>query len=820
MLFVILLFLKILLFMNITNVQYNKFWVFGISALFILFIYSIIYFGKWKKKDRKGLIVYFILSSILLIDVVHFGYFNTLPSVKMLSQVGQVAAVKDSVKFLLTFENLLMLIDLPILIGHFVWKKRKGDLDSDPIYNVDTRKTRKLYFLVPLSLALVIGLSLGYLFKADKYMSVANQELFLFHARDIKQAFSGDMIEATDIDSMKTVIEDAQERARLKEGKHTGLAKGKNLIVLQVEALQEFAVGLDYDGQEITPNLNKLVADKGTIYFDNYYQLTGRGNTSDAEFISNNSLHPSMNEPSYTEYENNSFYGLPWLLRDNGYRAWAFHGFERDFWNRDRAYKNQGFERFVAQDDFDLNEIIGFGITDREFYKQSMDYLKELDQLDDNPFYAFMVSLTSHNPFKMPKAYHHIELRPEHKDTILGDYLQSIHYADRTIGEFLDMLKEDGLYEDTAIAIYGDHFAINSMDDDTKELMTDFLGYPYEVDEMMRIPLIIHVPGEEIKETVTRVGSQLDFYPTIANIMGYDNEKGLVFGRDLLNYEGENIVSPQTLMLKGSFIKDEEVFVMSRDGLFENSRAYELRSKKDIEDLSQYRTEYDEVIREINACDYFLKFDMFKPLLEGKDLASILSSVGDAERRSNIGEEIVSVEPSFEALDEKVAEGKKYLRTNLHLDTSGKEEEWARFGDSSFLELADWLRDNPDVHLMLYAEKPEQVGRVFDNVTKFSEDVIDQLTVEIYDIAHYVGVSKKGIEVFLDIRGKDSLSDDDLEDIIQRFDLDYVGMDEERAKSGSPEFLNDLGVFSYVYDLDGEIPKKYLKKKGVEGFVN
>ncbi len=97
-----------------------------------------------------------------------------------------------------------------------------------------------------------------------------------------------------------------------------------------------------------------------------------------------------MEDPTYTQYEQNTFYGLPWILRDRGgYTSWVFHGYEKEFWNRERAYKNQGFQRFLSEEDFDIVESIGFGITDEEFFKQSMDYLKELDNIDDNPFHAF-----------------------------------------------------------------------------------------------------------------------------------------------------------------------------------------------------------------------------------------------------------------------------------------------------------------------------------------------------------------------------------------------------------------------------------------------
>src|SRR5699024_2322036 len=105
-----------------------------------------------------------------------------------------------------------------------------------------------------------------------------------------------------------------------------------------VEALQNFVVDHFYDGQEITPNINKLLKEEGSLYFSNYYQLTGMGNTSDSEFVTQNSLYPSLKESSYVLHEDKTFYGLPWILRDEGYTSWVFHGYKPEFWNRDKAY--------------------------------------------------------------------------------------------------------------------------------------------------------------------------------------------------------------------------------------------------------------------------------------------------------------------------------------------------------------------------------------------------------------------------------------------------------------------------------------------------
>ena len=171
-------------------------------------------------------------------------------------------------------------------------------------------------------------------------------------------------------------------------------------------------------------------------------------------------------------------------------------------------------------------------------------------------------------------------------------------------------MKREGLYEESVLVIYGDHFAINSLNENDQKLMTQYLGYPYDLDEMLKVPLIIHIPGLEANETITRVGSMLDFLPTILNIMGYENQKGIMFGVDLINYEGENFVAPQTYALKGSIITDEILLEMSRDGVFENSRVYNIKTRELLNPLD-FIEEHQMVIEEINKSNYILKTDFF-----------------------------------------------------------------------------------------------------------------------------------------------------------------------------------------------------------------
>ena len=602
----ILLTLKTLIFMYNTEVVSHQIAIFLVSFLTILFVFLSIDLSNLRKKHWLAFSFYALVSIIMFIDVVYYGYFSALPSVSLLRQVDQITAVGDSIRELLNIKRIVFVLDLP-LVYLYIFKSRKK-----------YRKHRGyLRIGLPLCILVILLGLIGFLNKRDLFVPVANQEFFIYHAMDIRHyAFGKEDIEILEALSEED-LKELKERSKLIQGKYTGLGQGKNLIVIQVEALQNFVLNHFYDGQEITPNLNRLLKEKGTLYFNNYYQLLGRGNTSDAEFVSNNSLHPSMDEPTYIQYEENTFYGLPWILREQGYTAWVFHGYEKEFWNRDRAYVNQGFQRFVSEENYKFTEdqTIGFGIIDEIFYHQTLDYIRELDSVDDNPFYAFIISLTSHTPFEMPKTFQYLDLRKEHEGTILGNYLQAIHYADKALGDFIEGLKREGYYDNSVIAIYGDHFAISSLDADKKEIMTNYLGYEYDLDEMLKVPLIIHIPDLETNETIDRIGSQIDFLPTILNIMGYENEKGIMFGRDLINYRGKNFVAPQTYAIKGSVITDEIFLEMSRDGVYENSRVYNIKTRKLLKP-EDYRHLHERAIEEINKSDFILKKDYLKKLIK------------------------------------------------------------------------------------------------------------------------------------------------------------------------------------------------------------
>ncbi|WP_353097215.1 sulfatase-like hydrolase/transferase [Tissierella praeacuta] len=815
----ILFILKTILFMNITNIEFNRILILIITSMITIGFISLIKQTRLKYKSTIIILFYGLISFIMFVDAVYYSQFHALPSIAMLGQAKQLTAVGDNIKSLVNIKNLLMILDIPILIFLSLYSKKINIKNKREISPIGTH-----IILTIMAFAIIYGNTIG------QIQALMAQELYFFHISDIAKNINK---KQKNIDFTIKDLEEIKNRTDLKDGKLTGIGKDKNLIVLQVEALQNFVINLNYNNQEITPNLNKLIKDKSSLYYNKYYQLIGRGNTSDAEFVSHNSLHPSLEEPSYIQYESNRFYGIPWLLRDNGYTVWAMHGYKKEFWNREKAYVNQGFQRFISEEDYDFDEIIGFGIRDEDFFKQNIGYLKELDSVDDNPFYAFIITLTSHSPFNIPQEYRMLKIKPEHEGTILGDYLQSIHYVDKEIGKFIEELKKEGLYDDTVIAVYGDHFAIQSGEKETDNMMTELLGYKYDYDTMMNIPLIIHVPGQDINETISTVGSPMDFYPTILNIMGYKNEKGLMMGKDLTNCKEENYVFPQTYLLKGSFIGKDEMFVMARDGLFDHSKVYDLNTRDEI-DKTRFRSMYDTIIKEINKSDFILKKDLLKyyidnngeidlsiltepNILKKKKIASFYyNSLEELDRAYDKGYRVLAVDIEL-TVDDGIILLKDWYwyYNNLFENPKDKRLTLKEFKELNMKEnktqmtiedLIQWMEKHKDVYVILRHGEAE--NEVFVKAFKNYPVLIDRCIVEIKNFRQYLTVTYRGFNKVILNPIKENYTDEEILDFVTMHPHVGVILNKERAKTDLTKILKEKGLPVYVDNGENILHKK------------
>jgi lipoteichoic acid synthase len=338
----------------------------------------------------------------------------------------------------------------------------------------------------------------------------------------------------------------------------TGQYAGKNVILIQVEALQGLIIGKKYRGKEITPNLNALI--RKSWYFPNTFSEVGSGNTVDAEFTVNTSLYAPTYAPASLTYADYELPGLPRLLRAKGYDAVTLHQNDVRFWNRIDLYPALGFRRWWDRAYFGLRDKM-WHASDQVLFRMGMQPLKS-EAATRKPFYSMFITESSHIPFKaIPPKRYALKVSAADAKTLSGRYIGSESYTDLAIGQFITALQKNGLWNKSIVIIYGDHSAM--LDSGTKadsRVANNLLGRPYSDIDRQRIPLIIHLPGQKTAKVSRAPVGQVDIMPTIADLVGLDISKVPHMGRSAF-VSAPAFVPTRAYEAPGSFIDDSVLFI-------------------------------------------------------------------------------------------------------------------------------------------------------------------------------------------------------------------------------------------------------------------
>ncbi|AWB46783.1 sulfatase [Paenibacillus sp. CAA11] len=520
---------------------------------FIWIIFCLIEWFASKRKMAYYLAVNLLLTGIFFAAIMYYKYYGVIVDYRALQQVNQVTAVKNSVFSLLDPYYLLIFLDI-LVIGFLVIRGRK----TPRVTELNKRRVRSsvVSTVFVLSLALCIfniwpnRASMNEIKKAES-MGILNYEAYTILSNKKEELVDMSKITQPAIDKLKGTTEPVAP-------KYQGVAKGKNLIILQLESFQNFLINLKIDGQEITPNMNKLVSQ--SLYFDHFYQMVGQGNTSDAEFVVNTSFYIPPNEAATQNYPDKQLPSLPRLMQENGYDTATFHTNVVNFWNRGELYKALGWNRYYDQEFYGKEDMVFFGPSDEVLYKKTMPELQKMQQ-SGKPFYAQIISMSSHHPFTIPHEKDKITLPERYQDTMVGDYLRAQNYADYCLGLFIEDLKAKGLYDNSVIVLYGDHQGLPkySLDKDEKALMEEIYGRTYGNIDMINIPLVISVPGQQPAK-FNQVGGEVDIMPTVANLLGISLQNHIHFGQDILNQD-YNLLPQRYYLPSGSFLNDKALFM-------------------------------------------------------------------------------------------------------------------------------------------------------------------------------------------------------------------------------------------------------------------
>lgn len=520
-----------------------------IHLSFITIFVSIAYLFKGKVQAFALILINFLISFLMLCDLVYYRCFQSFLSMYILSASKNLDGTGSSISSMLRPIDSIFFVDIIILL--FITFRMKN------FYKTAKRKLIAFFILFAVGIAIPSYYHYRYDVLEDgangRYfytyfspvLNISNMSPIGYHVHDISSYIANSRrLVLTEKDTKQITDWYKNKKEDLPDNQYKAMLKGKNLIIVQVESLEQFVINQKMDNQEITPNLNKLM--KNSLYFSQVHEQVSGGNSSDADLMVNTSAHPVRSGATFFRYPDNSYNSLPMLMKKLGYYTSAFHPDGGGYWNWMPALQSMGFDKCTDTTGFKVDETIGYGLSDESFLRQLKDKIIQ----QPKPFYSFFVTLTSHMPFGMPEKTKELQLSDNIGKTVLGDYFQAVHYTDKHLGKFIEGLDQAGLLDNTVLVIYGDHTGVHKYYSDKLKTIEPRENWWYE--NNMTVPLIIYSKGIEGKEIKT-IGGQVDIMPTVSYLMGVEEKDYIntAMGRNLLKTNRNS-----TILSNGVFIGD------------------------------------------------------------------------------------------------------------------------------------------------------------------------------------------------------------------------------------------------------------------------
>ena len=410
--------------------------------------------GHWRARVLGALLV--ALSGVVLADVIYWRFFDALMPVAASQSAGLAFEVTKSVVAFLERRDLLVVAFLLGGLPLFFWPKSK--LTSWKW----TLAPRAALFAVAALVAIPSYNDVAAWMAHRKSWKVfgwdapvAEVGVVQAHVRDVartwreakfRETFDADKIASMrSLNALHHVSQDTAKRDPM-----FGVAKGMNVLVIQVEALQHWVIDQDLEGRSISPTFN-AAAHEG-LYFDHIWDVTGGSSTSDCEYAALNSQYPLAQGAVAFRRPANKFMAFPSVLRESGYATISGHANRPRMWNRGIVHPAWGFETSWWKDDFTLQPKYGWGLADHAFMKQ---IATKLATTTKRPFLGYFLTLTSHHPYTyLPSRERVFKKR---LGSHIEEYASSMRYVDKSFKVLLEALERDRLLENTLIVVYGDH---------------------------------------------------------------------------------------------------------------------------------------------------------------------------------------------------------------------------------------------------------------------------------------------------------------------------------------------------------------------------
>ena len=498
------------------------------TLFFLIIVVSAICILPNRARIVTGLMVSFFISLLLFSDNIYYTFSNNFLSVAQITNLQYGDEIASTLPMLLEWKQIWYFADIIILLILIATKVLK--IEKKPKKTLKQKGMKigaGVIGVICCSILMIQYVEKGNQLSYNKDMQIREATIYGYHIYDIQNAIN---IKASTAYKTKEQMEEAYQTLKQQyDSKYyqipddlKGVLVGKNVIVLQLESVQEFVLHQEINGEEITPNLNRFLEDN--VEFSNMF-MQSYSTTADSEHSTITSLYPMENGMAFSKYYTNQYDDLFKMFHENGYYTSYMHGNYPYFWNRGNVYGRMEVDELDLKEQFeDLSENINGDLSDELLYRQAVQKLKTQEQ----PFISYIVSASSHTPYILEGLQDRSKVTidvGEYKDTYFGNYLEAVNYADYAFGVFLEELKKEDLYDDTAILVFGDHNGLSMY----QEEMMDFLKQKNpNLDDIdlklnyIRVACGFKIPGIE-KQKIEKTVSKLDIKPTLTYLAGIED---------------------------------------------------------------------------------------------------------------------------------------------------------------------------------------------------------------------------------------------------------------------------------------------------------
>ncbi len=355
------------------------------------------------------------------------------------------------------------------------------------------------------------------------------------------------------------------------------VARGKrrNVVFYFFESTAARYVGLRHNGRPVTPNWDRLRAHA----FDasNHYANFPLTVCSLVTVLS--SVHdlptkewipywkPDLPLPALTE-----------VLHEAGYRTAFVQNLDLDSFSHRRYLRNRKIDLLMDGSHVDRSGLKSYfkGIDDRVLLRPVLEFAT---RRSDRPFFLAFSPDSPHHPYLIPDRRFAItdpSIARNRKEQIYLQYLNSLHFADYVLGEFVAGLDRAGILDDTLLFVFGDH------GEAFYQHPNNYLHSIYLYEENVRVPFLIYNRELFRAPYVYRgVSSHVDLAPTLLDLLAI---------RKPPHYQGVSLLAPHRERAAVLHAHWGDEFIGLRDGKWK----YILRPKDGRQELYDLEADPDE----------------------------------------------------------------------------------------------------------------------------------------------------------------------------------------------------------------------------------